>query len=133
MLPADTNTACIHEAWVVKAVSPSYPRSLPPGLAPFAVTVNVTLGEDGSVKGATIYDSSGYPDADAEAIDAAKASTYSPKVVDCKATASVYQVREIFKSSPINLPPAAPRSWLTPPPLAPPAPYDSMRSSIETL
>jgi TonB family protein len=109
----------MHEASVVKAVSPNYPRSLPAGLAPFAVLVNVTIGADGSVKGATIYDSSGYPDADAAAIEAAKASTYNPKLVDCKPAESAYQIREVFSNSPINLPPVAPRSFYTPPPASP--------------
>jgi TonB family protein len=127
MLPADVNTPCIHQASVVKAVSPNYPRSLPPGLAAFAVLVNVTIGEDGSVKEATVYDSSGYPDADAAAIEAAKASTYAPKVVDCKPAASVYQLREVFSNSPIDLPPVAPRTFYTPPPASLPGPPPALR------
>jgi TonB family protein len=127
MLPADINTPCIHQASVVKAVSPNYPRSLPPGLAAFAVVVNVTIGEEGSVKGATVYDSSGYPDADAAAIEAAKASTYTPKVVDCKPAESVYQLREVFSNSPFNLPPVAPRSFYTPPPASPLGPPPALR------
>ncbi|MFZ0575271.1 MAG: TonB family protein [Candidatus Cybelea sp.] len=126
MLLAEINTACIHEAWVMKAVSPSYPRSLPPDLPPFDVSVKARLGEDGTVKEATIYRSSGYPDADAAAIDAAKASVYTPKVVDCKPTEGVCQFHEVFSvGSPLNLPTVQPRTWYTPPP---PPPYESKGS-----
>ncbi|HZV76461.1 MAG TPA: TonB family protein [Candidatus Babeliales bacterium] len=91
---------CTRDAGVVKAVAPIYPGSLPSGIAPFDVTVEVTLGEDGSVTRAKIYKSSGYPDADAAAIVAARASTYVPQVVACKPVQGDYLFAETFVRAP---------------------------------
>lgn len=74
---------CSHEATIASPVMPEFPPSLRPA-GPFTVEATVLVAPDGSVESATISHSSGYSAVDAAVIKAARASTYSPKVVDCK-------------------------------------------------
>lgn len=81
--PASTNDKCNHEATIVEA---DYPRNFSPDFeGPLAATVLVVVGADGSVEKASISKSSGDLAFNMASIRAAKASKYSPKVVDCKA------------------------------------------------
>jgi TonB family protein len=49
-----------------------------------ATEMLVTVAANGSVKSVSVTKSSGYLDFDMAAVRAAKASTFAPKVVDCK-------------------------------------------------
>jgi TonB family protein len=78
----------------VNRVQPaSYPGFLPTGTI---AIVKVVVGVDGIVKDASIYNTSGYPGFDAQAILAAKATTYSRKMIDCKPAQGVYLLEETF-------------------------------------
>jgi TonB family protein len=63
-------------------------------------TVKVLIGPDGSVQNAMIYRSSGNTALDNAAVTAAKAATYSPKVVNCQPAAGVYLLRLPLDASP---------------------------------
>ncbi len=67
---------------------------------PLTVEAMVLVGPDGSVESATISHSSGYAGVDAAVIRAARASSYSPKVVDCKPVEGRYLFREDLKPGP---------------------------------
>ena len=74
----------------------NWPRLLPVSVGHLIAQVDILVLPDGTVKNATIWKSSGYADADAEAIKSALAATYSPKVVDCKPVAGRYLYRADF-------------------------------------
>ena len=84
-MPSD---ACNHEASITKSVPPD-PRGLDDNvlaaLAPLSAGIDVVIEPDGSPGAASVSKPSGYRGFDLAAIHAAKASTYAPKVVDCKA------------------------------------------------
>lgn len=58
--------------------------------------VEVLVGTDGVVKNASIYQSTGYAAADAAAIDAARATTYRPKIVNCQPAEGRYLFKADF-------------------------------------
>lgn len=90
---------CLHEATILMPVMPEFPPSLHPA-GPFTVEATVLVGPDGSVESATISHSSGYSAVDAAVIKAARTSTYSPKVVDCKPVEGRYLFRADVKPGP---------------------------------
>jgi TonB family protein len=96
--PLPTGT-CSHEATIVMPIMPEFPRSLAPA-GPFTVEATVLVGPDGSVRSATISHSSGYSSVDAAVINAARASTYSPKVLECKPVEGRYLFRADVKPGP---------------------------------
>lgn len=70
---------------VVKQAPLTFPADLRKAVkAPFSVNVDVTIAPDGSLVKAEIEQSSGYPSADAAALQAARASTYAPGTLFCK-------------------------------------------------
>jgi TonB family protein len=75
-----------------------WPATLPGTVGHLIVQVAILVNPDGTVTNPWIWRSSGYPDADAAAIKSALATTYSPKVVDCKAVAGRYLFRADFQS-----------------------------------
>jgi TonB family protein len=81
--PSPTASPCQAETGLVKA---EYPRGFdPPEEArPLSATVFVVVGSDGKVVAAKILKPSGDFSFDAASIRAAKSSTYTPKLVDCK-------------------------------------------------
>src|SRR5579872_2043490 len=81
--PAPSPDPCLHEAAIVIPVMSEFPPSFRPA-GPVTVEAMVLVGPDGAVESATISHSSGYSAVDAAVISAARASSYSPKVVDCK-------------------------------------------------
>lgn len=91
--PTGTNT-CTHEAWVTNPVKPSFnPPAGSEYIQTLSTDVAVTLNPNGSVKAALIYRSSGVTAWDDAVLNAAKSSTYLPKVVDCKPVESHYIFR----------------------------------------
>lgn len=83
-------------ATIVKPAQPVYPRSLPAHTPPLTVTVQVTVNPDGSVKGARVWQSSDYAEADTAALAAAAASTYRPKMVNCEPVEGTYLLHSDF-------------------------------------
>jgi TonB family protein len=82
---------------VAHAVAPAYPTAAMRFVqSPIAVQVIVMVAADGSVKSAAIAQSSGYTQPDANALQAAQASTYKPKTVDCKPVEGLYVFRADF-------------------------------------
>lgn len=79
-------------------VQPEYPEVAREQGAFGTVKVAVTLDEHGTVISAAIAQSAGNAALDQEAIKAAKASTYSPEIVDCKPVGGVYLFRAVFDS-----------------------------------
>jgi len=80
------------------AVQPEYPEVAREQGAFGTVKVAVTLDEHGTVLSAAIAQSAGNAALDQEAIKAAKASSYSPEIVDCKPIGGVYLFRAVFDS-----------------------------------
>jgi TonB family protein len=91
--------SCSREAAVLNEPIAAYPSSAPKGFVVFAI-VNVTVGPDGVVQMASMYKSTDAPDGDKEALRVARATIYSPKLVDCKPTTGTYELRIDFASSP---------------------------------
>jgi TonB family protein len=80
------------------AVAPA----LPSGLnipKPVAVLVDVLVGQDGSLRGATIAMSSGIAAVDQAVVRAALASTYAPKLVNCEPTQGDFLYRADFNAT----------------------------------
>lgn len=91
---------CAHpnqNASIVKAMSPEYPDSARDlGLGPVTVLVNVTVDPSGEPWSVYISKSSGNSNIDAQALLAARGSTYSPKYQNCKAVRASYLFRAEF-------------------------------------
>lgn len=81
--PSPKASNCDHDAAIVKADYPHVSASTFGG-GPLAATVLVVVEPDGSIKRASISKSSGDLDFDMASIRAAKASKYSPRVVNCE-------------------------------------------------
>ncbi|HEY5426894.1 MAG TPA: energy transducer TonB [Candidatus Tumulicola sp.] len=82
---------------VAKAVAPAYPTMAMRYVnSALSVEVIVMVGADGSVASASVARSSGYADADANALKAAQASTYKPKTENCKPVEALYLFRADF-------------------------------------
>ena len=85
--PSPAPTACsdpdrpVKVLWVKPVVYPPSARSW--DLPVIIVEVSVTVDAKGNVEKATIYKGSGNHQIDLAAIDSAKGSTYSPKIVYC--------------------------------------------------
>lgn len=100
-LPATPAPQCAtpnQEASVTDAVAPDYPdsaRGLGYGLV--SVLVEVTLDAKGSLTEAKIAQSSGNAALDASALQAARESTYAPKIVNCEPAAGTYIFRADFQ------------------------------------
>jgi TonB family protein len=102
--PSPSPTAaslCYQDAHVIKAVVPNTEGlSQETLMQPLATEMQVTVASDGSVKGVSISKSSGHLDFDMAAIRAAKQSTYSPKLVDCKAVEGTATFRASLTQEP---------------------------------
>ncbi|MGA8533097.1 MAG: TonB family protein [Candidatus Tumulicola sp.] len=98
---ATAKPACANpnvEATVSNAVAPDYPESaLEAGVGAVQVLVEVTVGPSGNLVGTpSIYKTSGNMSIDQAAIRAARASSYSPKLVDCNPATGSYIFRADF-------------------------------------
>jgi TonB family protein len=83
------NTSCNAPAMVTAPVPPRPPAGTKSGWA----DIKVTVSPNGSVTKAVVAHSSGDPAINKAAIDAATASTFSPKMVNCKPVAGTYLFR----------------------------------------
>jgi len=91
--------ACNHNAFVVKPGVPGMPDDVGP-LKPgqkLTVIVRVAIAADGTVSSATLTSPSGNVNLDAAALQAARQTTYSPKMVDCRAVAGDYMFQVTFE------------------------------------
>ena len=83
---------------VAKAVTPGYPDSaLDLRLGYLVVLVDVTVEPDGHVSKALVQQSSHNFAVDQAAVKAARASTYSPKIVGCQAMTGIFIFRADFR------------------------------------
>jgi TonB family protein len=82
------------DALVTKPAEPQMPRGFKAG---GSAVVAVTIAPNGSVTHANVLKSSGNAQIDRSVLDAARHSTYSPKLVDCKAVTGSYLFRADFK------------------------------------
>lgn len=88
---------CNREGSASISATPDYPESAnDQGLGAQEVLIMVSLDASGSVAAASIYKSSGRPDFDRAAIAAARASTYLPKMKNCKGVPGQYMFRADF-------------------------------------
>jgi protein TonB len=85
------------DAKATQEAQPVYPESAQQLGISGAVDVLVSLAADGGVTAATIYKSSGSAALDQAAIRAARASTYSPDIVNCQAIAGSYTFHVSFQ------------------------------------
>ena len=81
--PSPAASPCQAETGLLKA---EYPRDFnpPEEVKPLSATVFVVVGSNGKVVAAKILKTSGDGSFDAASIRAARSSTYTPKLVDCK-------------------------------------------------
>jgi len=87
---------CEADAYVTNPVQPNFPRSARSIDHPITSEIVVTVAPSGRLETARVYRSSGYPDADSEALRAAKASSYAPKVIHCRRVEGRYLFRADF-------------------------------------
>ena len=108
---ATARTNCDADAMVVRSARPEFPEILRRPGQPLAwvVRVRVNLDAHGRVQRAAVWTSDGETTQNheivrlalnAEAIKAAKAATYRPRVVHCKAVASAYVYQITFTGGP---------------------------------
>lgn len=91
--PAATPTPgrCNQDAAATNAVEPEFPQALVGKLSGrVVVMVTVNIDAAGKVASTHVARSSGIPRLDAAVVEAAARSTYSAKIVDCKAVAGSY-------------------------------------------
>ena len=90
---------CNHEASATNAVSPVYPTSaMRLHLPSSSVLVQLTIDPLGTIRNPSVQKSSGNAAIDSAAMRAATASTYSPKVINCRATSATYLFRADFSN-----------------------------------
>jgi TonB family protein len=92
--PGTPKPACStpnQDATVANPMQPDYPESAKDiGLGPVTVLVAVTIGAQGQLLDAQIYQSSHNAAIDEAAIRAARQSQYSPRIVDCQPIEGTY-------------------------------------------
>lgn len=97
--PAPTVAACkvpTADAHVTNAVEPDYPEVARQQGATGRAEIKVTLTATGAVGEVAVFKSSGNAALDLAAETAAKASTYAPQIVDCKAVGGSYRFSADF-------------------------------------
>ncbi len=78
-------------ATTTNPVQPDYPESARDlGLGPVTVQIEVTLAASGNLISASVYKSANNMALDQAALRAARQTTYSPKLVDCKPVTGTY-------------------------------------------
>jgi TonB family protein len=99
-----------HGVELVQGATPTYPDSARDlGIGHVTIVVQVSVNPDGSVAKAQIYKSSSNAALDQAALRAAKASTYSPMIVNCNAqSAEIALAVNMIPQGPGNLGLAAP-------------------------
>jgi protein TonB len=86
------------DAATKNAVQPEYPEIAREQGASGIATVNVSLDAHGNVTAVSIAKSTGNAVLDQEALKAAKMSTFTPEVVDCKPIGGTYFFKADFES-----------------------------------
>jgi TonB family protein len=94
------NPTCNVDARIVHTVPPAWPQSaMHDGGGPFFVTIEVTIAPSGDLTNAAVRKSSGRADVDSASVNAARSSTYAPKLVDCKPVGGTYIFKTQFSAS----------------------------------
>jgi TonB family protein len=97
--PAPTAT-CEQKALPLHADQPNYPDAARKrNLGNVSVEMTVDISATGAVSSVQVTKSSGDPDIDSAALDAALKSTYQPKITNCKAVPGTYLFRADFSRS----------------------------------
>jgi TonB family protein len=87
-----------HQVAVLKAVVPDYPESARDlGIGAVIVQIDVTVGPLGNLISASVYKSANNMALDQAALRAARQSTYSPKLEDCKPVTGSYLFTAAFE------------------------------------
>lgn len=88
--PSASPSECNHDATVTEPVIPDTRDLMGDFLSePLATKVLVTVAPDGSVKKASVSNTSGFMEFDMAVLQAARISKYRPKVVDCEAVGGI--------------------------------------------
>jgi TonB family protein len=82
--PTAAASNCEADAHVLNAVEPAPASSLTHLEEAVTVSVLVKIAASGNVESVTIYQSGGHPELDKATIEAARQSSYVPKIHDCK-------------------------------------------------
>ena len=85
------------DAFVTKAVKPELPHGM---TVSGSANVEVIVGPDGHVISTTLIKSTGNATVDHAAVQAARNSSYSPKIVDCKPVQGKYVFHADFSPNP---------------------------------
>jgi len=94
--PAPT-VPCDRDATVSQQVSPDYPESARRlGLGQVTVEIRVYLTPQGTIAALRVLNPSGNGDVDQAALRAAAASTYLPRIKNCKPTFGLYRFKVTF-------------------------------------
>ena len=93
--PTGSPSPCNHEGRVETAAHVVYPASLRV-TQPQTAIVRVTIGTSGALLDEHVVQSTGTAALDQSALDAAKHSTYAPKMTDCKPVEASYLFRFVF-------------------------------------
>lgn len=97
-IAAPANPDCSTSITITNAISAHVSRADEPALGSGRVTtLQVTIGADGTVSNVKVYKSSGLPAADAAAIAAVGASTYTPAMRNCHAVAETILLDEVVR------------------------------------
>ncbi|HEY2475310.1 MAG TPA: energy transducer TonB [Candidatus Cybelea sp.] len=85
------------DAFVTKAVKPELPHGM---TASGSASVEVIIGPDGHVMSTTLIKSTGNSTIDHAAVQAARNSSYSPKIVNCKPVQGKFVFHTDFRPNP---------------------------------
>jgi TonB family protein len=99
MTPLPSAAPCQAEVGVEKSVTPNgFGRIQTEG--EISTTIAVVVGADGKIEKAAVYKPSGVAAFDQASLQAARASTYRPKIVDCTPVESMYYFKTTFAPNP---------------------------------
>jgi TonB family protein len=98
LAPPPSATACDHDVQPLRLVDARFPDEARYDRAFGTVVVDALVDPSGHFISAKIARSSGNPFIDAAAVQAARESTFKPKMVACKAVAGEYELTTNFNS-----------------------------------
>lgn len=97
-LPPGSYDPCSHDAFILNQVTPDYPDSARHlGLGRATVILLVDLDADGHLENMSLTRSSGNMAFDQAARDAAQASVYAPKQMNCQPVAGAVPFKALFQ------------------------------------
>lgn len=99
MTPIQSAAPCQQEPAVVKSVTPRDSGQIKTA-GPISATIAVVTAPDGKIEKAAVYKPSGDPSFDMASLQAARASMYRPKIVNCTPVESMYYFKTSFTPNP---------------------------------